>query len=107
MVMSVPGSPSELSDCQSEAPSSFDKDREHMHRRMLSSVSHDLKTPLVSIIGSLEIYERMQDTLPREQQLELIHVALQEAHRLNNFITDILDRAGRDNGLVSVRQERV
>ena len=104
--MSVTGAPSEGADCQSESPSAFDKEREHMHRRMLSSVSHDLKTPLVSIIGALEIYERMQDTLPREKQMELIHVALQEAHRLNNFITDILDRAGLENGLVSVERER-
>ena len=104
--MSVTGTPPEVSNCQSESPSSFDKKCDHMHRRMLSSVSHDLKTPLVSIIGALEIYERMQDTLPREKQLELIRVALQEAHRLNNFITDVLDKAGLENGLVSVERER-
>ena len=71
-----------------------------MHRKMLSAVAHDLKTPLVSIIGSLEIYEHLQDTLSREKQAVLIHVALQEAYRLDSFMTNILDMARLENGLV-------
>ncbi|HEU0118848.1 MAG TPA: ATP-binding protein [Alphaproteobacteria bacterium] len=83
----------------------FDKDRERMHRQMLSSVSHDLKTPLASIIGSLEVFERMKDKLQGAQKDELVKVALQEAYRLDNFITNILDMAKLDNGLVKPRHE--
>ncbi|MBY0407124.1 MAG: hypothetical protein K2Q01_05485, partial [Rickettsiales bacterium] len=36
----------------------FEADREQMHRQLFSAVSHDLKTPLASMIGSLEIYQR-------------------------------------------------
>jgi len=84
-----------------------DQQREDLHRQILSSVSHDLKTPLASIIGSLEVYERMDERLTREQRQTLITVALQEAYRLDNFITNILDMARLENGLVRLRQESV
>jgi len=87
-------------------PAAFmDQERERLHRQMLSSVSHDLKTPLASIIGSLEIYERMNDRLSDEQRQSLITVALHEAYRLDNFVTNILDMAKLENGLVRLRQE--
>lgn len=84
---------------------SFDQERERMHRQMLSSVSHDLKTPLASIIGSLEIYERMKDKLPQERQQTLIRVALQEAYRLDVFITNILDMAKLESGMIKPQRE--
>ncbi len=82
-----------------------DHEREAFHRQILSSVSHDLKTPLASIIGSLEIYERMGSRLSNEQREKLMTVALQEAYRLDNFITNILDMARLENGMVKTRRE--
>lgn len=81
------------------------EEREKMHRQMLSSVSHDLKTPLASIIGSLEIHERLRKTLSEEKKNILIHTALQEAYRLDNFITNILDMAKLEGGMVKTRME--
>jgi two-component system sensor histidine kinase KdpD len=83
----------------------FDLERERVHRQILSSVSHDLKTPLASIIGSLEIYDRMQDKIPPEKKRMLIGVALEEAYRLDNFITNILDMAKLENKMVKIRQD--
>jgi K+-sensing histidine kinase KdpD len=88
-------------------PPSLDEDRERMHRQMMSSVSHDLKTPLASIIGSLEVYERMHQKLPEERREALIRVALQEAYRLDAFVTNILDMAKFENGSVKVRKEAI
>ncbi len=84
-----------------------EQERENLHRQILSSVSHDLKTPLASIIGSLEVYERMNGRLSLEQQQSLIGVALHEAYRLDNFITNILDMAKLENGMVKLRKEAV
>jgi K+-sensing histidine kinase KdpD len=81
----------------------FNKEKEHIHRQMMSSVSHDLKTPLASIIGSLEIYERMKDKLKPENKQALLDMALQEAYRLDTFITNILDMAKLENGQVKSR----
>jgi K+-sensing histidine kinase KdpD len=90
-----------------DATTLADREREQLHRQMLSSVSHDLKTPLASIIGSLEVFERMAARLTDEQRQSLIAVALQEAYRLDNFITNILDMAKLENGLVRMRHETV
>ena len=79
--------------------------RVKMHRQMLSSVSHDLKTPLASIIGSLEVFERMKDKLSEDKQKSLIVLALQEAYRLDSFVTNILDMAKFDNDLVKAQKE--
>ncbi len=83
----------------------FDEYREQMHHQMLSAVSHDLKTPLATIIGSLEIYNRMEERLTPEKKHTLIHSALGEAYRLDHFITNILDIARLESGMVKVKIE--
>ena len=83
----------------------FTEERETLHRQMLSAVSHDLKTPLASIIGSLEIYERMGGQLTPAKRETLIKTALVEAYRLDSFLTNILDMAKLENNLVPLRRE--
>jgi len=85
----------------------FEQIREQLHRQMLSAVSHDLKTPLATIIGALEIYIRMASRLTKEKNDELINSALGEAYRLDNFITNILDMAKLESSMVKVRFEQV
>lgn len=85
--------------------SSFDHDRERFHRQMLSSVSHDLKTPLASIIGALEVLHNMKDRLTEDKKAILGSVALREAYRLNDFITNILDMARLENGVIKANFE--
>src|SRR4051812_36475440 len=87
---------------QSEA---FEQERERLHRIVLSSVSHDLKTPLACIIGSLEIFERTKEKLTLEKRNTLINTALQEAYRLDSFITNILDMAKFESDAVKVKKE--
>lgn len=81
--------------------------REVLHRQILSTVSHDLKTPLATMIGSLEIFTRMHDKLSPEKRASLIQAALSEAYRLDQFITNILDMAKLEGGLVSVKWEAI
>lgn len=83
----------------------FDAQREHMHRQIFTAVSHDLKTPLSSMIGSLEIHQRMQAKLTDEKKNALIETALQEAYRLDNFVTNILDMAKLESGMLTLRKE--
>jgi two-component system sensor histidine kinase KdpD len=85
---------------------SIDTVREQMHRQMLSAVSHDLKTPLATMIGSLEIHDRMYDRLTEEKRKSLIASALLEAYRLDHFISNILDMAKLENGMVKACPSR-
>lgn len=84
----------------------IDATREAMHRQMLSAVSHDLKTPLSTIIGSLEIYTRMESRLTPEKKRSLMQSALSEAYRLDNFVTNILDMAKLEGQMVRVKEEK-
>ena len=67
------------------------QERETLRSALLSSVSHDLKTPLASIIGSLSAIRHMAASLSEESRQTLMETALTEAERLNRFITNILD----------------
>jgi two-component system sensor histidine kinase KdpD len=86
-------------------PKSADTIREDLHRQILSTVSHDLKTPLATIIGSLEIYRKMYDKLSPEKRGSLIQASLSEAYRLDNFITNILDMTRLEAGTVRASPE--
>lgn len=80
-------------------------EREKLRTSLLSSVSHDLKTPLAAIIGSLSVYRSMYDKLPEAQRRELTDAALIEAQRLDSFITNILDLAKIESGAVKFKRQ--
>lgn len=82
-------------------------EREKLRSMLLSSVSHDLKTPLASVIGSLSVFRSMGTKLPEQQQITLIDTALQEAQRLDSFITNILDMTRLESGQVELKEEWV
>ncbi len=83
----------------------LDEHSKDLHRRVLTSVSHDLKTPLACIIGSLEIFERSKDKLSQDKKDTLIHTALHEAYRLDGFVTNILDMEKLESRVVHVKNE--
>jgi two-component system sensor histidine kinase KdpD len=64
---------------------------EQLRSALLSSISHDLRTPLVSIIGSATSLVTFGDTLSLENRTELLETVLEEAERLNRFVQNLLD----------------
>lgn len=82
----------------------FQENRDRLHLEMMSAVSHDLKTPLASIIGSLEIHEKMKAALSEDKKETLLKTALEEAYRLDGFISNILDMARLENNMVTVNK---
>ena len=85
----------------------FNQERVRMHRQLYSAISHDLKTPLASIIGALEIYQRMKEKLSEEKRDALLLTALQEAYRLDYFVTNILDMGKLENDMVRAKKEPI
>jgi two-component system OmpR family sensor kinase len=71
----------------------------------VADASHELRAPLTSIQGNLEILER-QANLPGEERMEAIGEASREAHRLARLVADLLALARADAG-VPLRQEPV
>jgi two-component system sensor histidine kinase KdpD len=72
---------------------------EKLRSALLSSISHDLRTPLVSIIGSATSLNELNDSLSPKAKTELLGNVLDEAQRLNRFVQNLLDmtRLGHGN----------
>ena len=85
----------------------FAEEREKLLRELMSTVAHDLKTPLASVIGSLEVQAMLGARLTPEKQAELVAVALREARRLDGFITNLLDMAKLERGAITPNVERI
>jgi two-component system sensor histidine kinase KdpD len=64
---------------------------ERLRSALLSSVSHDLRTPLASIIGSTTSLLEYRSLLSLEDRQELLRTVLDEAQRLNRYIQNLLD----------------
>lgn len=81
------------------------EEREKLRSMLLSSVSHDLKTPLAGIIGALSVHRSQGERLSPQKRDELIEAAMGEAQRLDSFITNILDMTRLESGNIRFRQE--
>jgi two-component system sensor histidine kinase KdpD len=81
------------------------EEREKLRSMLLSSVSHDFKTPLAGIIGALSVHRSLGERLSLEKRDELIEAAIEEAQRLDSFITNILDMTRLESGNITFRKD--
>ena len=65
-----------------------------MQKDLLANISHDLRTPLTMIAGYSEV---MRD-IPGEMTPENIQIIIDETHRLNALVGDILDLSKLQSG---------
>jgi len=70
---------------------------------ILFSVSHDLRTPLSTIIGTLDTLQTYHDKLSAAEHNELIEAALDESHRLHRYIENILQATKFQHGEVKLK----
>ena len=70
----------------------LEQEHDALRVKVFSSVAHDLRTPLACIIGSLGTLDQMDTSLSPEQRTTLVKTALAEAHRLDDFVTEMLDK---------------
>ena len=71
----------------------------------LSTASHELKTPLTSVIAYSELLDEHGSTLSLEQRSEFLGRLQTEAKRLLALIDDILDLSRLETGKLSLRRE--
>jgi two-component system sensor histidine kinase KdpD len=71
---------------------------ERLRSALLSSLSHDLRTPLVSILGAATSLIKYQDDLSAHDRGELAHTIQDEAERLNRFVQNLLDMTRLGSG---------
>ena len=78
---------------------------ERLRNALLSSVSHDLRTPLASITGGVSSLLESGDSLDAETQRELLRTVHEEAERLNRLVQNLLEMTRLESGAVQVRKD--
>lgn len=81
------------------------EETERLRATLLSSVSHDLRTPLASIIGAASSVRDLADTLTAENKKELLDTVLAEGQRLDRYIQNLLDMTRLANGQLQLKKD--
>src|SRR3984893_17671645 len=74
---------------------------ERLRTALLTSISHDLKTPLASVLGSAGTLRDLADKLTDNEKVELLGTIIDESERLNRFIANLLDMTKLASGAVA------
>jgi two-component system sensor histidine kinase KdpD len=77
---------------------------EKLQTALLNSISHDLRTPLVSITGALSSLQE-DGVLDEAARHSLIDTARGEAERLNRLVGNLLDMTRLEAGALRIKQE--
>jgi two-component system sensor histidine kinase KdpD len=78
---------------------------DRLRKTVLNSVSHDLKTPLTAIIGSLGTLLTEARSLEERSQRDLVAIAYEEAQHLDRLVRQVYEMTRVDSGTVLVRRE--
>lgn len=83
------------------------EEAEKLHRAIMNSLSHDLRTPLVTITGAISSLREEGDGLPAETRRDLLEGAWEEACRLNRLMGNLFDMSRLEAGILKPRLEPV
>ncbi len=76
---------------------------ERLRSALLTSISHDLRTPLASILGSATSLVSYGPKMDEEDRRDLAATIQDEAERLNRFIANLLDMTRLESGAIQPR----
>jgi two-component system sensor histidine kinase KdpD len=73
---------------------------DRLRSALLTSISHDLRTPLAAVLGALGTLRSMSQTLNEAEKADLLATSIDESERLNRFIANLLDMTKLESGAV-------
>lgn len=74
-------------------------------KEMIANLSHDLRTPMASMLGYLETVLMKKPQLSDDEQEKFMKVALSEAKRLNRLVGDLFDLSKLETGQIQIEPE--
>jgi len=80
---------------------------ERLRSALLSSLSHDLRTPLASILGSATSLRSLGDKMPKAARDDLLAAIEEETVRLSNFVANLLDMTRLESGTLDLQRDWV
>ncbi len=78
-----------------------------MKNTFLEAVSHDLRTPLTSILGSALTLEQTRLDIPHDDALDLVRRIASNARKLERLLGDLLDLDRLQRGIVSPQRRHM
>jgi two-component system sensor histidine kinase KdpD len=81
------------------------RETERLQTVILNAISHDLRTPLASIVGALSSLIEQEASLDETARAELLQTAHGEAQRLTRLVSNLLDMTRLEAGSVGLRRE--
>jgi len=80
---------------------------ERLRAALLTSISHDLRTPLASILGTASSLRSYADKYDASDRDELLATLESEAERLNRFVGNLLDMTRLESGAIDMTLDLV
>ena len=77
---------------------------EHFKSELITNVSHDIKTPLTSIINYVDLLEK--EELDNERAKEYVEVLSRQSAKLKKLIDDLIEASKASTGVLAVHPER-
>jgi two-component system sensor histidine kinase KdpD len=84
-----------------------ESETERLRTALLSSVSHDLRSPLASVIGAASSLSAYGDTMPDADRRELLASIRSEGERLDRYIQNLLDMTRLGSGKMKLQRDWV
>lgn len=85
------------------AETSIVAEKEGLRTALLSSLSHDLRTPLATILASATALQEHEDKFDRSTRREMLVTIQEETDRLNRYVANLLDMTRLESGALHVR----
>src|SRR3954452_5183329 len=73
---------------------------DRLRHALLTSISHDLKTPLASVLGAASTMRDLASALSDTEKRDLLATVIDESERLNRFIANLLDMTKLESGAI-------
>ena len=94
-----------LADEASQARANMESDK--LRSALLSSISHDLRTPLSSIIGSVSTLRSLQHKMKKPVRDDLLMNIEEEANHLSRFVSNLLDMTKIEGGAIKLSNNSI
>jgi two-component system sensor histidine kinase KdpD len=73
---------------------------DRLRSALLTSISHDLRTPLAAVLGAAETLRDLSNKLNDAEKSDLLATIINESERLNRFIANLLDMTKLESGAI-------
>src|SRR6266853_631848 len=73
---------------------------DRLRSALLTSISHDLKTPLASVLGAASTMRDLASGLTDSEKRDLLATVIDESERLNRCIANLLDMTKLESGAI-------